>query len=478
MDPRARRRATWALLAVVLLATSVGAVAVLRSTVQSGSIIINPGVILRPSQAWVDLGFASTQFFSNHVIVRATGVTLDNVSLDLQKLPAGVPRATMTITAWDPRADNRSTALEFIAVSGANTTFSFNVTGLRPDLLYSVSVDGVLQATENIQGGASLSWSDWLTSHTFDVAAYRQAPLPDTTPPARVTDLHAVEWGLDYAVLGWTAPGDNGTVGQASEYEARYGVGGAENATDFSNGTLIPTGTPLPAGSAETANVTGLSPGETYWFALRTADAVPNWSPVSDVLVVLTLTSLVGLPTVDSISLNAPSSQVEIVFSEPMNQTSVRQAINITPSVPFEVQWHDESHVTINLHAAMATNATYQLQVRPTAADAGGTPMARTFTFKFTGLAQPSQPSGPLGLPLVLLAPLLTVLVGLAVTTIVTAAWFRQTKRKVRALRGAVQALTRRRAEENLARQVRDQAQPILPSRGGSQHASRVRGKR
>ena len=54
----------------------------------------------------------------------------------------------------------------------------------------------------------------------------------------------------------------------------------------------------------------------------------------------------------------------------------------------------------------------------------------------------------------------------------------RLTPEMAEGLRGAVQALTRRRAEENLARQVRDQAQPTLPSRGGSQHASRVRGKR
>jgi PKD repeat protein len=39
---------------------------------------------------------------------------------------------------------------------------------------------------------------------------------------------------------------------------------------------------PNLAGSAEAFVVTGLSPDTTYYFALKTADEVPNWSPISN----------------------------------------------------------------------------------------------------------------------------------------------------------------------------------------------------
>jgi len=478
MDPRGRKRITWALLALVLLASSLGAVALMRSTVQSGPIVIDPGVILRPSQAWVDVGFASQQSFSNQVSVRATGVTLDNVSIDVQKLPVGLPRATMTITMWAPTASNGTTAIEFVVASSANSTVSFNVTGLRPDLTYETSADGSLVVAVGTAGGASFSWSDWLSSHTFDVAAFRSSPLPDTTPPAPITDLHAVAWGPDSATLSWTAPGNDGNAGQASQYEFRYGLGGTYNATGFVNGTRIPTSAPRLAGGAETLNVTGLAANTTYWFALRTADGIPNWSPISNVVAVQTLVTWVGVPSINSVSLDAPNSQVEIVFSEPMNQTSVEQSLNITPAVPYQVQWQDNSHVTVMIPAAMATNATYVLQVNPYATDADGTPMARTFTFQFNGLARPSEPSGLLGLPSFLLAPLLTVLAGLAVTTTVTAIWYRQTRRKARLLQAAVRALTRYTAEVSRAGPYRELRERVFPSRESSRRTAPGRGKK
>ncbi len=91
----------------------------------------------------------------------------------------------------------------------------------------------------------------------------------------------------DSIVLGWTAPGDDGTVGRASNYELRYSETPVSsdtvswwNSTAVSAGTLPP---PQTAGSRETFTVAGLDSVSTYYFIIRTADEVPNWSGFSNV---------------------------------------------------------------------------------------------------------------------------------------------------------------------------------------------------
>ena len=84
-------------------------------------------------------------------------------------------------------------------------------------------------------------------------------------------------------VLTWTAPGDDGNVGTASEYHITYFTSLINDANwDLA---IQCSGEPAPqlAGSTETFVVTGLSAGITYYFALKTADEVPNWSGLSNV---------------------------------------------------------------------------------------------------------------------------------------------------------------------------------------------------
>jgi PKD repeat protein len=84
-------------------------------------------------------------------------------------------------------------------------------------------------------------------------------------------------------MLTCTAPGDDGKVGTASEYDIRYSTSEITEANwDSANQC---TGEPAPqtAGSSEIFIATGLSPDSTYYFALKTADEVPNWSGLSNV---------------------------------------------------------------------------------------------------------------------------------------------------------------------------------------------------
>jgi hypothetical protein len=110
----------------------------------------------------------------------------------------------------------------------------------------------------------------------------------DTTPPAAATDLTAsnvLNTSLD---LTWTAPGDDGTTGQAKSYDLRYSTSSITLSNWASATPLTGLPTPKPVGSQETYTVRGLRPKTTYYFALRTLDEVPNISPLSNGLNLIT----------------------------------------------------------------------------------------------------------------------------------------------------------------------------------------------
>ena len=91
------------------------------------------------------------------------------------------------------------------------------------------------------------------------------------------------------ATLAWTAPGDDGNSGTATYYDLRYrtvGIAGTDTASWWGAATRV-TGMPVPRapGSTDTVRVGGLMPLTTYYFLIRTADEVPNWSGYSNLAV-------------------------------------------------------------------------------------------------------------------------------------------------------------------------------------------------
>src|SRR4029079_4398920 len=84
--------------------------------------------------------------------------------------------------------------------------------------------------------------------------------------------------------LTWTAPGDDGTVGTASQYELRYSTA-LITASNFSSATQwMSMPAPTAAGTSQNVTVTGLSPSTTYYFAIKTVDNSGNWSTISNVV--------------------------------------------------------------------------------------------------------------------------------------------------------------------------------------------------
>jgi hypothetical protein len=94
--------------------------------------------------------------------------------------------------------------------------------------------------------------------------------------------------------LAWTAPGDDGNVGRASQYDVRFSSNQIQRSDTLSwwtsPSTTVCAGLPRPsaAGSTDSFVVTGLAASSTYYFVIRTADEIPNWSFFSNIAVVTT----------------------------------------------------------------------------------------------------------------------------------------------------------------------------------------------
>jgi hypothetical protein len=106
--------------------------------------------------------------------------------------------------------------------------------------------------------------------------------LQEYVPPWPVDDLMADAVDDTTFLLTWTATGNNWDQGTASEYDIRYLT---TTITDANWESAEPvTGEPPPktSGEPESLLVSGLSPDINYSFAMKVADAVPNWSALSN----------------------------------------------------------------------------------------------------------------------------------------------------------------------------------------------------
>ena len=118
----------------------------------------------------------------------------------------------------------------------------------------------------------------------FELYIDHTPAAPDTISPAAATDLTAVSPTSSSVVLTWTAPGNDDNTGTASQYDIRYSsIGIIDTEEKWGAATqCVGEPSPSPAGADEIFAVGGLSPNTTYYFALKAADEVPNWSGLSN----------------------------------------------------------------------------------------------------------------------------------------------------------------------------------------------------
>jgi len=140
---------------------------------------------------------------------------------------------------------------------------------------------------------ANLSWNN-LTGTALKMAAnfgtlvLVENNLPDQTAPSAITDLTGIPKGSIEAELSWTAPGDDGSVGLASDYEIRYNTN-TINESNWASSTKIDSALVAKiAGTKQKFIVTGLTGGLTYSIAIKTRDESGNVSPISNVAKIAT----------------------------------------------------------------------------------------------------------------------------------------------------------------------------------------------
>jgi len=86
--------------------------------------------------------------------------------------------------------------------------------------------------------------------------------------------------------LSFTAPGDDGVVGTAAEYDLRWSNAPID-AGNFNGANPLATDPPQVSGTIETTTINGL-PSGTLYFAVKARDEVAsNWSGISNVLTVV-----------------------------------------------------------------------------------------------------------------------------------------------------------------------------------------------
>jgi LasA protease len=191
--------------------------------------------------------------------------------------------------------------------TATNSTATFAINGPRFRLIYTgftnrgtaeIYVDGSLYATLN-QYNSTLAWQrTWISGnlgagvHTIRIVHATGAVvdidaitvITDVTPPAAIDNFGAFTGSTTGSVnLLWNSPGDDGNTGTATYYLVRYATAPILTETDWNNAVPVTAGVPapLPAGSPQSMTISGLTPGNLYYFSIRAVDDVDNIGSLS-----------------------------------------------------------------------------------------------------------------------------------------------------------------------------------------------------
>jgi hypothetical protein len=148
-------------------------------------------------------------------------------------------------------------------------------------------------------------------------------------------------------------------------------------------------------------------------------------------------------PSVLGVTYNPEVQQLDVVFSQPMNRTSVEAAVSIEPFRGVQITWLNDTHLRLQLGSSLATKTVYTLTIGPTARNSGGLAMGDPFRFQFTMTpASGTTPSNPADWFSSIW--LLWITLALAGPSLVVFVLYRRSRKQVRVLRQTAGQLTRR----------------------------------
>ncbi|MFO7618656.1 MAG: hypothetical protein R6W91_03250 [Thermoplasmata archaeon] len=166
---------------------------------------------------------------------------------------------------WDDAEDSRiilgvgGDATDYYVPKTAGEAESFTISGLEPETNY---IFNIVPTDEAKNSGSFSNNPDAVTNR-------------DITPPARITSLVASGDTIHGTVLiNWTAPGNDGSIGTASEYILKYSKNPITNwvCFDYLSEEYVQSWVPKAAGNPESYTLTGLEIGENYYFAVAAID--------------------------------------------------------------------------------------------------------------------------------------------------------------------------------------------------------------
>ncbi len=168
---------------------------------------------------------------------------------------------------------------------------------------------------------ANLSWNNPTGTNlklaaNFGTLVLVENNLPDITPPSAISDLSGIAKGSIETELSWTAPGDDGLVGLASENEIRYNTSTISESNWASSTKVDSALVAKISGTKQKFVVTGLTGGTSYYFAIKTKDEAGNFSPVSN-------------------SVNVITDAADVIKPSPISDLK----INTVRPISIEIQW-------------------------------------------------------------------------------------------------------------------------------------------
>ncbi len=318
--------------------------------------------------------------------------------------------------------------------------FWFNLTGVYPGT-YRVSIYNYTGSKWETSATAYASDTGALTYHRalsgfYNVSiglvngssAVFTAPTVVTSPASNVGESNAT-MNASLTDLG-TAP--RVTIGFL--YATNASLAGAMNVTAATETGTANVGT----------TVAGLIAGTTYYFA---AWGLGDGFSMGGVLAFTTSSAPVSTPPTPSpsvlgVAYNPGTQELDILFSEAMNQVSVTNAISIQPSTAFQEIWPSGSHIQLQLTSPLNGTTEYSLTVASTALSVSGQALEGAFTFRFMASSAAAAPTPPTSSPIPNWLPWMTI--ALAAALILALMLHRRSRRKIRALRQTARVLARR----------------------------------
>ncbi|MBD3402455.1 T9SS type A sorting domain-containing protein, partial [candidate division GN15 bacterium] len=127
-------------------------------------------------------------------------------------------------------------------------------------------------------------WTSGSYSVQFSKILLSGTGQTDTIPPGWIDDLDAGAGDAQGQIdLEWTAPGDDGALGQADSYDIRYSVDLLDEASWSQATSVADPPQPQASGATELHTLTGLIPGTTYYVGIKVYDEAGNASALSNI---------------------------------------------------------------------------------------------------------------------------------------------------------------------------------------------------